>query len=178
MPMHLGRLPVVTLVVGLLAMVGCSDDDGDAAVEEEAGGAPYALLRDDGWTLQEALDPPADDPFASSESPPLAWYAEYVQTAGNSSRMVRLSGHENSVASSREALEQGGFRFADVDVEGWEAAGSESSETSPAVLLLDNDGATIMGLSYEVGLEELAGIAAGVEVVDGATWVEAGGVVR
>ena len=46
------------------------------------------------------------------------------------------------------------------------------------MILLENHGGTITALSYEVGLDELAAIAAQIEAVDEATWVKAGGVVR
>jgi hypothetical protein len=156
-------------------MTGCDDDHATTKERDEV--TKYAVLRTDDWKLQEAVDPPEDDPIATADHPPLAWYAEYVQNTANSSRMVRISGHLESLSQARDELERVGFSFVDVDVDGWQAVGSAASGGSPAMILLENVGGTIIGLSYEVGLDELAGLGADIEAVDEATWVEAGGVI-
>ena len=75
MPVPSVRSLLAAMAVALAAMVGCSSNDG-AVTTEPTGDATYALLRTDEWTLQEAVDPPADDPIATADRPPLAWYAE------------------------------------------------------------------------------------------------------
>jgi hypothetical protein len=95
-PCRVRRLSVplsVLLVGATLAATACNGDDDDRTQPSPASDAAaadsvlaptstpsangvYAVLTDDTWTLQEAVDPPADAPFASHERPPLEWHAE------------------------------------------------------------------------------------------------------
>jgi hypothetical protein len=169
-------LPLV--FVALLGGAACGDD-AEEPVSATAG-EPYAVLHAEGWALQEAIDPPADDPFSTLERPPLAWYAEYVRTAADASDMVRLSGHDVPVDETRAELEALGFSFDETDLERWAGlVGTNPADAvGPAVVLLDGGDVTFMALSYELGIDELAALVDGVEGVDRAAWVAAGGVVR
>jgi hypothetical protein len=78
----------VLLFGAALAVTACSDDDDLTQPSSSSSSAPsdasvYAVMTDDAWTLQEAVDPPADSPIASIERPPLEWYAEYVQSSAS-----------------------------------------------------------------------------------------------
>ena len=138
------------------------------------------MLVDDAWTLQEAVDPPVDDPIASLDRPPLDWYAEYVRSSPTESQMVRLSGHRMTFDEARADLEDLGFEFADIEVDGWRSIGGSATAdpVGPAVVLLENGSTSLMVLTYELELDDLAEVAGTIEAVDEATWVDAGGVVR
>ena len=164
---RLGRLAVQMAAGGLvcLALVACGDDDSASETTVTAsGGSPtsYAILSSEAWSLQEAVDPPEDDPLASTEQPPVDWYSEHVRTVpaagGTEGQMIRLSGHSASINEARTALEGLGWAFDSVAVDGWEGVGgtSPSDPGSPAVVLLDNGSTTFMLLSYELTVDELA----------------------
>ncbi len=170
----------VILLVGACLISGCGDDgsssdrDGDSAAN-----LPYALLRDEEWELQEAVDPPVDDPVASIERPALEWYIEYVRSPSDlESEMVRVSGHATGFEESRSQLSELTFDLTETPVDGWRAVGGTSDEPAgPALLLLENGDRSIVVLSYEVTLDELAVLAARIEPVDAPTWADAGGVI-
>lgn len=173
----------VLLLGATLAVTGCSDDD--LAQSSSRNSAPpdesvYALLTDDDWTLQEAVDPPADAPIASIERPPLEWYAEYVQSSANESAMVRLSGHQATFDETRAALEELGFTLNDISLQQWQGAGGSApaDPASPTIIVVANGETTLMMLSYEKNLDQLMAIADTVEGVDQSTWVAAGGVIQ
>jgi hypothetical protein len=171
----------VTTLIVLTFLTGCSESsDAERAAPPARRVSEYAVLTSDAWTLQEAIDPPPDDPIAGVERPPLEWYSEYVRTVGNESQMVRLSGHQARLDETQAELESLGFGFADVAVEGWSAVGGSApgDPSGPAIILLDGDEATLMLLSYELDLDELVGTATGIEPVSKAAWVDAGGVIR
>ncbi len=95
--------------------------------------------------------------------------------------MVRLSGHDATVAESRAALEAVDFSFEQVDVAGFDLALSGRSEvdgSGPSVLLLSGGPGTLILLSYEVGIEELAVFAGTVEAANEDEWRASGGVTR
>lgn len=172
------RFGVLLLFAILLVLASCSDDTGSTDADERQT-QPYAVLRDDAWSLREAVDPPADDPVASIDRPALAWYAEYVRAAP-SFDLVRLSGHEVAFDDARSEMERVGFELRDVNVENWSAAGGTADDdpAGPTILLLENGGSTFMLLSYDIELETLATLADAVEPVDESGWIGAGGVVR
>ena len=177
---------------GSPSTTACSgDDDADLTQPSPAGNAPtsestsaadsvYGVLTDDTWTLQEAIDPPADAPIASLERPPLEWYAEYVQSSTSQSSMVRLSGHRAAFDETRAALEELGFAFDDVALQHWQAVGGAAPDDpgSPTIIVLANGPTTLMTLSYELDLDQLAPITDTVENVDQANWIAAGGVIQ
>ena len=175
----------------LLAVTACGgDDDADLIQPSTARNAPasdstpaadsvYAVLTDDTWPLQEAIDPPADAPIASLERPPLEWYSEDVQSSTSQSSMVRLSGHRAAFDETRAALEQLGFAFDDVALQHWQAVGgSAPHDHHPTIIVLANGPTTLMTLSYELGLDQLAPITDTVESGDPANWIAAGGVIQ
>lgn len=168
---------VVVIGVSAVALAACSD--GDVAGDIDAPAGIYAVQTDDGWQLQEAVDPTADDPVAANERPALDWYAEYVRS--EYTEMVRLSGHGADVEAAQAGLEQLGFTFDSVTVAGHEealAGADPRDESSPEVLLVKSGDRTLMALSYDVEREVLADFMQSVEVTGRDDWVAAGGVVR
>ena len=164
-------------VLGVLVMIaGCTDPGGSPD--------PYAVVSDDDWSLQEAVDPPQDDTFASAERPPMDWYSEHVRTVlvpgGAEGQMVRLSGHSASIGESRAELEALGWEFEILALDGWEGVGgiSPADPASPAVVLLDHGSTTLMLLSYELTVDEVTAFAGSVEAVDETTWEASDGVIR
>ena len=157
-------MSVVRLVVAIAALMIACDGGGSGASEDADGsGQPYVTLADEAWPLQEAIDPVPDAPLTALERPPLLW----------------LSGHDATLARTRSELEALGFAFGDVPVDGWRAVGGETPDGSGAsIVVLDNGPTSLMVLSHEIGVEELADLAAHVDRVDQAAWVAAGGVVR
>lgn len=194
-PCHVRRLSALPLGA-TLAVTACSGDDdrtqpslaSNAAATDTAPAANstpsansvYAVLTDDTWTLQEAVDPPADSPIASLERPPLEWYAEYVQSSTSPSSMVRLSGHRATFDETRAALKELGFTLDDVALQHWQAAGGSAPDdpASPTIIVLANGPTTLMTLSYELDLDQLTPITDTVESVDQTTWIAAGGVIQ
>ncbi|MDP9402051.1 MAG: hypothetical protein M3P85_01675 [Actinomycetota bacterium] len=172
------RLRVILLAVLLIVTAGCGSESTSQEGTEKSG-RRYAVLRDDTWRLQEALDPPTDDRVASIERPALDWYAEYVRTTASSSEMVRLSGHEATFDRARSELEGVGFVLEEVNLTTWTGVGGTTSETGarPTVIVLDSGGSSFMLLSYDLELAALTQLANAVETVDETTWVEGGGVV-
>ncbi|HEY9378611.1 MAG TPA: hypothetical protein VIQ02_16155 [Jiangellaceae bacterium] len=173
----------VLLLGATLTVTACSDDD--LTQPSSSNSAPpnesvYAVLTDDAWTLQEAVDPPTDAPTASIERPPLEWYAEYVQSSASESAMVRLSGHQATFDDTRAALEDVGFTLDDLSLQHWQGAGGSApaDPASPTIIVLANGETTLMVLSYEEDLDQLTAIADRVEGVDQSTWVAAGGVIQ
>lgn len=161
---------------------GCSSHSGTTSTSKEGNAAArhYALLADPSWTLQEARDLRPDDPLATAERPPLDWYDEYVLSSANASQLVRISGHESTFDQSRVELEQQGFVFHAVPLDGWRAVGSRGipgDTPQSAVLLLDNGDSSLLVGSAEVGLDELIALAAKIEPASAAAWVRAGGVI-
>jgi len=186
---RLGRVVVQMTGRGLvcLALVACSDNDSASeTATTDSGGSPtsYAVVGDDAWSLQEAVDPRPNDAEASAERPPMDWYSEHVRTVpasgGREEQMVRLSGHSASMTGSRAALEDVGWEFDSVTTDGWKAVGgtSPSHPASPAVVLLDNGSATFMLLSYDLTVDDLARFAGSVEAVDETTWDASDGAIR
>ncbi len=151
----------------------------------DSGGSPqlYAVVNDQEWSLQEAVDPPQDDAFASAERPAMEWYSEHVRTVpvsgGAEGQMVRLSGHSASISESRAALEALEWEFEILELDGWEGFGSIPVDpTRPAVVLLDHGSTTFILLSYELTVDEVATFAGSVEAVDETTWEASDGVIR
>jgi hypothetical protein len=141
----------------------------------------YALLADPGWTFKEAIDPRSDDPAAAAERPAVDWYDEYERsTSANESQTVRISGHATTFEQSRTELEQQGFDFSAVTVDGWQSVGGVIPEDTPQskVIVLANGTSSLLVLSYELSLDDLALLAEKVRPADKATWVAAGGVIR
>ena len=138
------------------------------------------MLRDEAWRLREGVDPPVDDRATSVERPALDWYAEYVPTDSSRSETLRLSGHRATFDRAHSELEQLGFDLDEVDVDNWTGVGGSTAEVGsrPTVVLLDHGSKSLMLLSYDIDLEVLVNIAAGVRSVDESTWTDAGGVVR
>jgi hypothetical protein len=174
----------VLLLGATLAVTACSDND-DLTQPSSSSSAPapestYAVLTDDAWTLQEAVDPPADAPIASIERPPLEWYAEYVQSSTSESAMVRLSGHQATFDDTRSALEDLGFTLDDLSMQHWRGAGGSApaDPASPTIVVLANGSTTLTALSYELDLDRLTAIAETIEGVDQSTWVAAGGEIQ
>lgn len=172
--------PLSVLLLGAtLAVTACSDDDltqpSSSSSSAPALESTYAVLTDDAWTLQEAVDPPADAPIASIERPPLEWYAEYVQSSTSESVMVRLSGHQATFDDTRSALEDLGFTLDDLSMQHWRGAGGSADPASPTIVVLANGSTTLTALSYELDLDRLTAIAETIEGVDQSTWVAAGG---
>jgi hypothetical protein len=173
-----GRVKTVarSTVVCLMMMV--------AACTDSSSAKPYAILSDEEWSLQEAVDPPQDDALISAERPPVDWYSEHVRTVpaagGSEGQMIRLSGHSSSVDESRAALEELGWEFDPLTADGWEGVSgtNPSDPSSPAVALLDNDSTTFMLLSYELTVDEVSALAGSVEAVDETTWEASDGVIR
>ena len=155
---------------------GCTDSGGSPE--------PYAVVSDEDWSLQEAVDPSRDDALASTERPAVDWYSEHVRTVpvsgGAEGQMVRLSGHSASINESRAALEAVGWEFEILPLDGWEGVGgtSPADPASPAVVLLDHGSTAFMLLSYELTVDEVAAFAGSVEAVDETTWEASGGVIR
>jgi hypothetical protein len=175
----------VLLLGATLAVTACSDDDDLTQPSSSSSSAPalestYAVLTDDAWTLQEAVDPPADAPIASIERPPLEWYAEYVQSSTSESAMVRLSGHQASFDDTRSALEDLGFTLDDLSMQHWRGAGGSApaDPASPTIVVLANGSTTLTALSHELDLDRLTAIAETIEGVDQSTWVAAGGEIQ
>lgn len=164
-------------VLGLLVMVGACTDSGGSP-------EPYAVVSDEDWSLQEAVDPPQDDPLTSAERPAVDWYSEHVRTVpvsgGAEGQMVRLSGHHASINESRATLEALGWEFEILTLDGWEGIGgtSPADPASPAVVLLDHGSTTFMLLSYELTVDEVTAFAGSVEAVDETTWEASDGVIR
>ena len=176
------RLPIL-LLGAVLAVTACSEND-DLTQPSTNSSAPadesvYAVLTDDAWTLQEAVDPPADAAIASIERPPLKWYSEYVQSSANESAMVRLSGHQATFDDTRSALEDLGFTLNDLSLQHWQGSGGSApaDRGSPTIIVLANGATTLMAFSYELDLDQLTAIANTIEGVDQSTWVAAGGVI-
>jgi hypothetical protein len=178
------RAARMLVIATALAVTACSDDNITESSPTTTGYRPsqsaYAVLTDHAWPLQEAIDPPADDPTVSIEVPPMEWYAEYVRSTAAESAMIRLSGHSSTFDDARSALEERGFTFDDVSLDGWRAVGgaADADPASPSVILLENGSTTLMVLSYELDLDSLATVADVVEGVDQPTWVAAGGVIQ
>lgn len=169
----------VVIVIGAcaVALAACSNDD--VAGDIDAPAEIYAVQTDDGWHLQEAVDPAADDPLTANERPALDWWAEYVRA--KYTEMVRLSGHVADLEETQAELEQLGFTFDRVTVPGHEEAlaGTDPrDESSPEMLLVKSGDRTLMALSYEVERGDLADFMQSVEVTGRDDWVAAGGVVR
>lgn len=165
------------IALSAAALAGCSDDD--AAEDVDALAGTYAVQTDDGWEVQEAVDPAAADPLTERERPPLDWYAEYIRS--DHTEMVRLSGHPASISETRAELEQLGFRFGDVIVPGRgdAVAGSHpGDQSSPEVLLLSSGERTLMALSYDVPRDVLLAFMGNVEGATRDEWLAAGGVIR
>lgn len=178
---------LLLLLGATLAGTACGGDDRSDGLTRPPldAGAPsvttaYAVLTDATWTLQEAIDPPADAPIASHERPPLAWYAEYVQTSANESSTVRLSGHRATFDETVAALATFGFTFDDIALQRWQAVGGSAPDdpASPTIIVLANGPTTLVMLSYELDLAELTTITDTVEGVDQSGWIAAGGVVQ
>jgi hypothetical protein len=174
-----GRAGCIGMFLASLVLVvvpACSD----RATQSGPNQVSYALIRDPGWTLHEAIDPHPHDPLTTAERPPLDWWAEYVQMSPSESRMVRLSGHRASFAETRAELEMLGFALEDVTAGRWTGARGTSvdDQVGPQVVVLDAEGWSLLMLSYELELGPLTELAAAVEVVDESTWVSAGGVIR
>lgn len=164
-------------------MTACGDNGGSGKPGDpgDPGAAkPYALLRDDQWTIQEAIDPSADDPAASAQHPPTDWYVEYVNSSSASeSQMVVVNGVEIGFEESISQLSALTFELNDVSTNGWRAVGGTSREpTGPALLVLEHGERSIIVLSYELSLDELTVLAARIEPIDAAAWTSAGGVIR
>lgn len=192
------QIVALALAAGL-AVAGCGDDDpgDDAATTTSAsdqdatdpgnsngngngneGGidGSYLLLAAEGWELQEAVDPAADDPIATIERPPLLWYAEYEQGAADTPSRVRVSGHDGDLAAVLDALVPG-FGFEDRTIDGRPAlVGRGNDPLGPSVVVLEHGTTSVMVLSYELPVEQLADLATRVEEVDEAGWAAAGGV--
>ena len=168
------------LVVLLIAPAASACSDNDTAQDKFTHTAErYALQKEPGWQLQEAVDPRPDDPIAANDRPPMDWYAEYVRSSYT--EMVRLSGHAATVAQSRAALEAVNFSFEEADVAGFDLAlsgGSALDESGPAFLLFPGGPGTLILLSYEVGTEELVAFAHTVEAANEDEWRASGGVTR
>lgn len=167
----------VAVALGAVALAGCSDDE--AASDGYAASATYAVQTDDGWQVQEAVDPAANDPLATRQRPPLDWYGEYVRS--DHTEMVRLSGHDASLGDTRSALEQLGFEFSDAAVAVWGegvAGRHPGDESSPELLLVPSGERTLMALSYDVPPDVLLDFMGSVEGAERDEWVDAGGVIR
>ncbi|MBA2387673.1 MAG: hypothetical protein H0V69_11385 [Acidimicrobiia bacterium] len=177
------RTARVLLLAATLAVTACSDDDNaqpSSSSSDPSSDSAYAVLTEDAWTLQDAVDPPADAPIVSVEQPPLEWDAEYVRSSASEFAMVRLSGHHATFNDTRSTLEGLGFTLDDVPLTQWHRAGgsADADPASPTIILLDNGPITLMVLSYDLDLDQLTTIADTVEGVDQPAWIAAGGVVR
>lgn len=181
---HTGQVRLRAILLSVLCLMsGCGDDgSGSDRGGDTAANLRYALLRNEEWQLQEAVDPPADDPASLIERPVFDWYIEYVRSPSElESELVRVSGHATGFEESRSQLSEGGFDLTETSVDGWRAVGGTFDEPAgigPALLLLENGDRSIVVLSYEVALDELAVLAARIEPVDAAAWTAAGGVIR
>ncbi len=82
---------------------------------------------------------------------------------------------------SHVLLEAVDFSFEQADVAGFDLAlsgRSEVDESGPSILLLSGGSGTLMLLSYEVGIGELAAFAGTVEAANEDEWRASGGVTR
>lgn len=170
---------MVLLSVLLMVAAGCESESPSNQGAREAEHR-YAVLRDDAWRLQEAVDPPADDRVSSVERPALDWYAEYVPTNSSSGGTLRLSGHRATFHRARSDLEELGFELEEVDADNWTGVGGSTAETGsrPTLVLLDHGSSSLILLSYDLELDALTQLAAQVQSVDETAWTDAGGVVR
>jgi hypothetical protein len=127
--------------------------------------------------LRSAVDPPADSPLIAAERPPPEWWAEYGSEA---SVAVRLSSHAAGFADTISELEESGFVSEVIPLErGPAVGGSFAGDTGgPVLVVLDNGSSTLVLLSYDVDLVELAAVAESVESIDRETWLAMGGVVE
>jgi len=169
------------LVLAAVLIAGCGvTAGGDRTERGRQADQRYALLRAERWKFNEAIDLADGDPLASIDRPPVDWYAEYERSSASRSEMVRLSGHRASLDEHRAELEKVGFELSDVDVEGRRAIGGSDRDdaASPAVLLLEQGGRSLLLLSYDLSLEELARLSEHLEPADRAAWLAAGGVIR
>lgn len=171
------RAWVLVLVAFVGVMSACGDDSASDLGDD---GERYAVLSDDAWSLQEAVDPPENDPLVVDRPPLLDWWAEYVWASPEEGRMVRLSGHQLPLAEARADLAGLGFALDDVAVDGWTAVGGTSVDdpSGPAIVLLDRGSTSLMLLSYELTVADLAALAGQTRAVDDLGWVSAGGIVR
>lgn len=170
---------MVLLSVMLMATAACGSKSPSNLGAREAEHR-YAVLRDDAWRLQEAVDPLADDGVASVERPALDWYAEYVPKNSSSGGTLRLSGHRATFHRARSELEELGFDLDEVDVDNWTGVGGSTAETGsrPTLVLLDHGSSSLILLSYDLELDALTQLAAHVQSVDETAWIDAGGLVR
>ena len=171
--MRLGR--AIVLLVAFLVASGCTDGEGDASAPPPR----FAVADAPGWDLQQAVDPPAADPVAAVDRPPLDWYAEYGRD--DATEMVRLSGHDASLAEARSSLEEVGFAFDEAEVDGHDEAlvgWQEADPSGPAVVLLGAGSRVLVLLSYELDGAALTTFGGSVRTVDEQEWIDAGGVVR
>jgi hypothetical protein len=156
-----GLLLLAVVLLGCLGAVGCTGDGADRRASSQVG-RDYVVLRDPAWRLQEAIRPRAEDLIAQLERPPMTWYAEYVRSpTPTESQMVRVSGHRAGAARARAELEAVGFSFAPVPVASWDAVGGNAPDdpSSPSMLVLDNGRSSVLVLSHELDLDELADVA-------------------
>src|SRR4051812_10187322 len=135
---------LVALAAVTLVITACSDAESEDSAQASASGlAPaatsrYALLNDNGWTLQEAIDPPADATIVAAERPPLEWYAEYRPASAAESADVRLSGHQAPLAETRSVLEGLGFSLGHLSLQHWQGVGGSAPDdpASPMIVVL------------------------------------------
>jgi hypothetical protein len=178
------------VVAGLLLFGGCSDDDGSAddaqvpttVTSSDRSGttattvvAGYAVLSGDDWRLVEAHDPPADDPVANRDRPPLDWYAEYDRGDPQAPVRVRVSGHSARLGVAARELEAVGFRFE--PGRALVGVGTSGEEPGPSVVLVARGDRTVMLLSYELDPDELEAVTADLVDVDSEGWLASGGTI-
>ena len=143
----------------------------------------YALLDNSAWTLQQAIDPPADSPFALADLPPVDWYDVYdkLLQRGTTTEEVdlRISGHAACLNDAKALLHKRGFTVEAIEVKGWRAMRSTLPEKHPArILMLEHDDSVVMALSYALTFDELIQLAQQIKLVDRSEWIRAGGVVQ
>ena len=183
------RLTIALLMCPIASLAtGCSRDSTEAtpASTSATTAATYALLEDPAWTLKSAVDPPANDPVALLERPPLDWYDEYEHLSGRTApgasvigQSVRISGHATNLARTEALLTPRGFKSRGVDVKGWRAVQLRIlGDTPPAIIVLDRGTSVLMILSYELRIEALARLASTIKLVDRSHWISAGGIVQ
>ena len=166
------------------ALIGCAgDDDAGAPVPSSTGAAgvtgqetdvPYALASVPGWDTGEHLDPDASAVPALPGDPGLDWYSSYERTVGDggitTTASVRVSGHALALDALVSVLP--GRVFEPGSVGGFEARlGPPLADPEPPIVLLAIDDAhTVMVLSYELALDELAAWAEALRVVSDEEW--------
>ena len=173
------------LLLITLICAGCSDVSGwtpststmpsssSIVAQESPPGplsSPYALSNDADWSIIEAVTVRPGDPTASID-PSVDWYVEYTRR-GSPDTQVLVTGHSESFDATRAAFEQLGYDLVPVTIADRmsEAGTIPNDPSSPPVIVLRNDNQSMVVLSYQLDVAELAMFAATLEPVTAGDW--------